>query len=99
MITTVGAADWIKRIAEDERARDAARVKDDEGVARKAALVRRDGRRLVDELCATMTRDVDAFRREFPGDSARDVGIDAVGSDGGFVVRRPAPFAVSLSVA
>ena len=98
MITTVAAADWIKRIAEDERSRDAARVRDAEGVARKADLVRRHGPRLVDELRTTMTRDLDAFRSEFPGDAARDVGIDLLGPDGGFVVRRLAPAAVSLSV-
>jgi hypothetical protein len=98
MITTVGTADWIKRIAEDERSRDAARVRDDEGVARKAELVRRHARRLVDELRTTVTRDIEAFREEFPGDAARDVGIDLLGPDGGFVVRRPAPSAVSLSV-
>ena len=99
MIPTVAAADWIKRIAEDERGRDAARAKDAEGVTRKADLVRRHGPRLVDELRATMTRDIDAFRSEFPGDAARNVSIDELGEDGGFVVRRPAPAAVSLSVA
>jgi len=99
MTTTVATtADWIKRIAEDERSRDAARVRDVEGVARKADLVRQHGRRLVDELRATMTQDVDAYRREFPGDAARDLSVDVVGDDGGFVVRRPAPGAVSLSV-
>ena len=98
MITTVATADWIKRIVEDERSRDAARLRDDEGVARKAALIRRDGRSLVDELRTTIARDLEAFRQEFPGDAARDIGLDVAGDDGGFVVRRPAPAAVSLSV-
>ena len=99
MSTSVAVADWIKRIVEDERKRDSVRIKEDEIVARKADLIRRHGRRLVDELCATVTRDVDAFRDGFPGDRARDVVVDASGPDGGFVVRKPAPAAVSLTVA
>jgi hypothetical protein len=98
MSTSVAVADWIKRIADDERKRDTVRLKEDEVVARKADLIRRHGRRLVDELRATATRDVDAFREEFPGDRARDVVVDAEGPDGGFVVRKPAPAAVSLTV-
>ena len=66
--------------------------------ARKADLVRRNGRRLIDELRATMTRDVEAFRAEFVGDPARDIVVGATPPDGGFVVRKPAPAAVSLSV-
>ena len=46
MSSTVIVADWIKRIADDERRRDATRVRDDETAARKADLVRRNGRRL-----------------------------------------------------
>ncbi len=68
MSTSVAAADWIKRIADDERKRDTVRVREDELAARKADLVRRNGRRLIDELRATVTRDVDAFRDEFVGD-------------------------------
>jgi hypothetical protein len=98
MSTSVAVADWIKRIAEDERKRDAVRVKEDETAARKADLVRRNGQRLIDELRATVTRDVDAFRSEFAGDRARDVVVDATVPDGGFVVRKPAPAAVSLTV-
>src|SRR5258707_5837022 len=48
MSTSVAIADWIKRIADDERRRDAVRVKDDELAARKADVVRLNGRRLVD---------------------------------------------------
>ena len=98
MSTSVAIADWIKRIADDERRRDAVRVKDDELAARKADVVRRNGRRLVDEVRAAVTRDVAAFREEFPGDKTRDVIVDAAAPDGGFAVRKPAPAAVSLAV-
>jgi hypothetical protein len=98
MSTSVPVADWIKRIVDDERRRDALKVKEDERSARKADLVRRNGGRLIDELRATVTRDVDAFRDEFAGDPARDVVVDATPLDGGFVVRKPAPSAVSLTV-
>ena len=73
-------ADWIKRIADDERKRDAVRVKEDEMTARKADLVRRNGQRLIDELRATVTRDVEAFRDEFAGDRARDIVVDSTGA-------------------
>jgi hypothetical protein len=98
MSTSVAIADWIKRIADDERKRDTVRVREDEMAARKADLVRRNGRRLIDELRATITRDVEAFRDEFAGDPARDIVVEATPPDGGFVVRKPAPNAVSLSV-
>jgi hypothetical protein len=65
MSTTVAIADWVKRIADDERRRDTERIREDEVAARKADLVRRSGRRLIDDLRATVTRDVDAFRAEF----------------------------------
>jgi hypothetical protein len=98
MSTSVAVADWIKKIADDERRRDAVRAQEDEAVARKADLVRRNGRRLIDEIRAAVTRDVDAFRSEFAGDGTRDVVVDATPPDGGFVVRKPAPAAVSLAV-
>jgi len=98
MSTSVGVAAWIKRIADDERKRDAVRIREDETAARKADLVRRNGQRLVDELRATVTRDVDAFRAEFPGDRTRDIVVELTGPEGGFVVRKPAPAAVSLTV-
>jgi len=98
MSTSVVVADWIKRVAEEERGRDTVRARESEMAARKADLVRRDGRRLVDELRATVTRDVEAFREEFAGDSARDIVVDATAPDGGFVVRKPAPVSVSLTV-
>lgn len=98
MSTSVAVADWIKRIADDERRRDTARAREDELAARKADLVRRNGQRLVDELRATVGRDVEAFRSEFAGDPARDIVVDAAMLDGGFSVRKPAPAAVSLTV-
>ena len=98
MSASVAVADWIKRIADDERRRDMLRVREEEMAARKADLVRRNGRRLIDELRATVTRDVEAFRGEFAGDLARDIVVEATASDGGFVVRKPAPAAVSLTV-
>ena len=98
MSTTVAIADWIKRIADDERKRDAARVREDGLAARKAELVRMNGRRLVDELRAAITTDIEAFRSEFPGEAARDIVIDEGSVDGGFVVRKPAPAGVTLTV-
>jgi hypothetical protein len=99
MSTTVAVADWIKRIADDERRRDSLRIREDELAARKADLVRRSGRRLIDDLRATVTRDVDAFRAEFDGDPARDIVVETDEVDGGFVVRKPAPGAALLTVA
>jgi hypothetical protein len=98
MTTKVAVADWIKRIADDERTRDAVRAREDDIAARKADLVRRNGRRLIDELRVAVTRDVEAFRDEFPGDSARDIVVDPTAPDGGFVVRKPAPAIVALTV-
>lgn len=98
MSTTMAVADWIKRIADDERMRDATRLREDEAAARKAELVRQNGRRLIDELCAAVVRDVDAFRSEFAGDPARAIVVDATAPSGGFTVRKPASAAVSLTV-
>ena len=98
MSTTVAVADWIKRIADDERRRDATRLREDEAAARKAELVRRNGRRLIDELRTAVVRDVDAFRSEFAGDPVRAIVVDATVPDGGFTVRKPASAAVSLTV-
>ena len=98
MSTSVVIADWIKRIVDDERKRDAVRIREDEMTARKADLVRRNGRRLIDDLRTTVTRDVEAFRDEFAGDHARVIVVEDAAPDGGFVVRKPAPSAVSLTV-
>jgi hypothetical protein len=97
MSTTVGEVNWITRLVDDERKRDTVLAREREVVARRADLVRLNGRRLIDELRATVTRDVDAFRAEFAGDRAREIVVEAV-ADGGFVVRKPAPAAVSLAV-
>jgi hypothetical protein len=97
MSTTVAVPDWIKRIADEERRRDAARVREEEIAARKSDLVRLNGRRLIDELRATMTRDLDAFRSEFPGDAGRDILLETT-EPGGFVVRKLASPAVELTV-
>lgn len=99
MSTGVVVADWIKRIADDERKRDAVRVREEEQAARKADLVRVHGRQLLEELRAAVARDVEAFRDEFEGDRARDIVLEHTQSDGGFVVRKPASPAVSLTVA
>lgn len=98
MSTGVAVAEWIKRVADDERRRDSVRLEEHEAAARKAELVRRNGRGLLELLRATVTRDVDAFRSEFAGDHARDVVVDALPLDGGFVVRKPAPAAASLTL-
>jgi hypothetical protein len=98
MSTTVAIADWIKQVADDERKRDAVRSAENETVARKADLVRRNGRRLVDELRAAVTRDVQAFRDEFAGDPGRAIVVDVTAPDGGFAVRKPPPAAVNLVV-
>jgi hypothetical protein len=99
MSSSIAIADWIKRIADDERRRDTLRIREEELAARKADLIRRNGRRLIDDLRATVTRDVEAFRAEFAGDPSRDIVVEPNEADGGFVVRKPAPAAVSLTVA
>jgi hypothetical protein len=98
MSTSVDVADWIKRMADEERRRDAARIQEDEMIARKADVVRRNGRQLVDELRAAVTRDVQAFRHEFAGDRTRDVVVDTAVPHGGFVIRKPVPAGATLTV-
>lgn len=100
MITSVvAAADWIKRLADDERKRDAVRAHLEETAARKAALVYLNGRRLLDELRAAVTRDVEAFRNEFAGERSRDIAVETTEATGGFVVRKPPSPAVTLTAA
>ena len=94
----VVAADWIKRIAEEERQRDAVRAMEEDVVARKAELIRLNGQRLVDELRATVARDVIAFMNEFRAEGARHIDLEISPSGDGFVVSKPAPRAVSLAV-
>jgi len=88
--TRAVVADWIKRIADDERKRDAERAREDQKTARKADLVRKNGQRLIDEVRATVTRDVEAFCEEFAGERARGIVVEALTPDGGFAVRKPA---------
>lgn len=97
-MSTVVVADWIRKIADDERKRDAVRTGQKEEAARKADLVRLHGRRLIDELRTTVTRDVESFREEFPGDVSREILMDAAESEGGFGVRKASFPAVSLTV-
>ena len=96
--TTATVADWIKRIADDERKRDAVSAREREIAARKAALVRLHGQQLLDELRAAVRRDIDAFRDEFQGDRTRDLVFEDT-QDRGFVVRKPEGPAVSLTLA
>lgn len=98
MSVAVAVADWIKLVADDERRRDAVRLAENEAIAKKTDLVRRNGGRLVNELRTAVTRDAGAFRDEFAGDRARDIVVDVTPPDGGFVVRKPAPAAVTLVV-
>lgn len=98
MVTDIAIPDWIKRTAADERGRDAVRFREQEIAAGKAQVVLLKGRRLVDDLLATVTRDVESFSREFADDRARDIVLDVTKPAGGFVVRKPACPAVSLTV-
>jgi hypothetical protein len=98
MATDIMIADWIKRIADDERTRDAVRNRGEETAARKVELIRVHGLRRLDDLRAAATRDVDAFRGEFAGDPARDITFDSDPPEGGFVVRKPGTPAVTLAV-
>jgi hypothetical protein len=92
-------ADWVTRLAEDERRRDDVRTRATDAAARKSELVRTHGQRVLDELRATVVRDIEAFRHEFPADPARAIILEVDRPDGGFVVRKPEfPNAV-LSVA
>jgi hypothetical protein len=97
-MSTAAAADWIKRIADDERKRDAVRADQKEQADRKADLVRLHGRRLVDDLRATVSRDVEAFRDEFQQDLSRAILMDATETEGGFLVRKLSFPAVTLTV-
>ena len=98
MATDVVVADWIKRIVDDERTRDAIRQKEEQVTARKADLVRAHGRRLIEELRTAVKRDIETFREAFAGDRARDIAFSDVPSDGGFAVRKPDAPGVFLTV-
>ena len=98
MATDVMVADWIRRIVDDERTRDAVRQKEEQIAARKADLVRIHGRRLIEELRTAVKRDIETFREAFAGDRARDIGFSDAPSDVGFVVRKPDAPGVALTV-
>ena len=98
MGTDVVVADWVRQLVDDERKRDAVRAREEETAARKADLIRVQGRRLLDELRTTVTRDVGAFRDEFVGDRARAIVFEDGQPEGGFVVRKPESPVVSLTV-
>jgi hypothetical protein len=98
MSTGVAAAEWIRRVADDERERDAVRASETARTARKNDLVERQARRLLDEVRTAVVRDAGAFREEFPGDGSRAVAVDVDRPAGGFMVHKPAPSAVSLTV-
>jgi len=99
MATDVLIPDWIKRIADDERTRDAVRSRGEQTAARKTELIRVHGLRMLEDLRAAATRDVDAFRGEFAGDPARDITFDREPPESGFVVRKPGTPAVTLALA
>jgi len=80
-------AEWVTRLAEDERRRDEVKLRAKQAVDRRTDLVSQHGRRMLDELRTTVVRDVEAFRREFPGDPVRAFLIEEH-VDGGFSVRR-----------
>lgn len=99
-VRTDGAvAGWITRIVEDVRKRDAVRLGEEELAARKTALIRANGQRLLEELRTAVTRDVEAFRREFDGDHAHYVVVEDTQPDGAFLIHKPAVPSVSLTVA
>ena len=92
-------SEWIMRLAADERKRDDARLRVTEAAALKVRLMAAHGQRLIDELRAAVVRDIGTFRKEFPGDPARDMIFEAVQPGGGFVVRKPESPTAALSVA
>ena len=97
MSTVVVIADWIKRVAEDERKRDSARFAEEQENEQKKTLVRLHGRRLVNELEAAVRRDIESFISEFPPDHKRNIELGPH-ADGGFVVRNLTAPPVSLTI-
>src|SRR4029077_17255774 len=92
------ASAWITALAADERKRDDERSRIADAAARKAELVRLQGRRLIDDLRTAVARDLDTFRAEFPGDATREMIFEAVQPGGGFVIRKQAYPIAALSV-
>src|SRR5436853_6105387 len=98
MNTDVMVADWIKRVVDDERGRDAARKKETDVAAREADYIRLTKRRLAEELRVTVTRDVEAFRDAFEGDPGRAIVVESTQQADTIVIRKPAPAAASMTV-
>ena len=98
MSSEIVLADWIKRVADEERSRDAARLSLQEEAARKADVVRLHAGRLVDDLHATIVRDMESFRQEFLNDRSRDILLNTRNAETGFVVSKPGPPSVSLTI-
>ena len=69
--------EWITRLADDERRRDAVISAARESAARDAAFVLAHGRGLVESLAATVATDVERFGQEFPDDRVRHMSVDA----------------------
>ncbi len=91
------SAEWIVRLVEDERKRDAVRASALAVATRRASVVNTAGRRLFEELRYAVVHDVETFRREFAGDDARALVIGGEG-DGGFEVSKPGFPSASLKV-
>jgi hypothetical protein len=87
----------VTRLADDERRRDEVKLRAKQAVDRRTDLVSQHGRRMLDELRTTVVRDVEAFRREFPGDPVRAFLIEEH-VDGGFSVRRLEQPAASMAI-
>jgi hypothetical protein len=98
MTSEIVVADWIKRVADEERRRDADRLSLQEEAARKADAVRVHASRLVDGLYAAVVRDVESFRQEFLNDRSRDILLNAPNAETGFVVSKASSPSVSLTV-
>jgi hypothetical protein len=90
--------EWITKLAEDERKRDEVRARATDAAARKADLVAVHGQRLFDELRGAVTRDVEAFRAEFPHGDSRAILFEDAQPDGAFVVRKPGFPTAALTV-
>jgi hypothetical protein len=90
--------EWITLLAAAERKRDDERARAADVAARRADLHREQGQKLIDELRATVVRDLEMFRSEFPDDKDRTTLFEAIQPGGGFLIRKPAHPAVALSI-
>jgi hypothetical protein len=83
--------EWITRIADDERRRDAIIAEAAQLAAKETTFVLAHGRRLLDELGSIIVIDVERFRQEFPDDRMREITVTGA-EDGAFEVRRNATY-------